>query len=258
MVLALFTMRALAEEPAAVGSISGRLIDTLSGEPMRGDVPFFERVELHRCEGETCRSVGLQPLGADGRFRMERDGRDRPLHPGTFYASVMRHAVTQRFVVRADEHFVLGDVAVALPGMSLGQVTPCAGLPVAGGTCTYSVRVRNNSARSVTGSAASATLALDRGRSIIATPEQLEVSIPAFESQELGFSVMVPGDIRKGTGVCPTLRFDVDVGPGTAPPPLKPREAVLFCLLREPGGFRLANADETVTAANRALGWLGE
>jgi hypothetical protein len=70
--------------PPFLASISGRIVDARTGEPLPGDESPFAFADLLRCVGDICEVVNSQSADGEGRFRFERDFDGQPLPVGTY------------------------------------------------------------------------------------------------------------------------------------------------------------------------------
>lgn len=119
--------RLTVDEFAAIGTISGRLVDAVTGDPLPGvDFPFAS-AELVRCDDFGCfEFVAFDPADADGNFFFATDFNGAPLGEGTYrvqaFASNYDTLVTEPFAVAADEDVDLGDLALE-PFRFIGSLT---------------------------------------------------------------------------------------------------------------------------------------
>src|SRR5262249_23733476 len=133
---------------AAIGSISGRLVDAVSGLPLDGTNDFLLSVQLYRCSGSDCGSFVAQSSAGPGRrFVLRTDGRGLPLEPGTYKIEASANesppAETEPFPVGVGQQVDVGDIALGPFPIRISEIRPCGALPPEGGTCRYSVRVTN-------------------------------------------------------------------------------------------------------------------
>jgi len=102
-----------------LGSIAGRVVDAVSGNPLAGRLAPFAGVRLDECfdpDGVDCRFVTAQQADASGQFRFETDERGSPLSVGLYrvvaFADDHQPATSGPFWVGWDEHAEIGDLAL--------------------------------------------------------------------------------------------------------------------------------------------------
>lgn len=235
------------EAPPAIGSISGRLTDSKTGQGLSGMAPTFAWLSLNRCADVFCWDfVTSVAVEVDGRFQLSTDYLQRPIETGSFVieASAMAYdpAVVGPFEVGPNEHLDLGDIPLAPPPMAFGAVTPCDDLPSAGGTCRYSVEVRNNTADSIGGLAWSNVVAHGTGSrydfsQFTAARHQVS-NIRGMSGATLRFSFDVPAGVADGAFICVDAWFSNrdNAFLGTI------LQAHLFCVVKSGGSFQAADA----------------
>lgn len=127
-----------------IGSLSGRLIDAFSGNPLAGNMPPYPIVYLQRCDEITCFVVAAVNPGDEGQFRF--DGPSYNLGPGTFQllgiAEDYQDTTSEPFSVAAFEDVDVGDFALKPLPIQFGEITPCE-IPQGGGRCAYSIEITN-------------------------------------------------------------------------------------------------------------------
>ncbi|HEY3231598.1 MAG TPA: carboxypeptidase-like regulatory domain-containing protein [Roseiflexaceae bacterium] len=111
----------------AIGSISGRVVDAVTGNPLPGIAPPFASVELRRCvNGDCFQTVGFQAPDEQGRFRFE-NGFGQILTPGTYQLFVSagptyQPVLTPPFAVDEGQDYDSGDIALS-PVPSIGSIS---------------------------------------------------------------------------------------------------------------------------------------
>ena len=135
--------------PPPIGSIAGRAIDEISGEPLPGRSTPFAVAVLLRCDGDECsESVIDLPTDEDGRFRFEQGSLGQPLLAGTYqivvFAEEYEDFLTDPFEVSEDEDLDLGDLALGRAALAFSNIQPCEDLSPQHHVCRYSVVVKNN------------------------------------------------------------------------------------------------------------------
>jgi hypothetical protein len=126
---------------AAIDSISGRIVDSDTGEPLSGQEFPFASVQLYRCDAFGCfEFIGFQPADVDGRFEFVNDQLGNPLSTGTYQLQVSAVGFDSLFgdPFEASEGMALdlGDLALSrirLIGVISGRVIDAiTGDPVTG------------------------------------------------------------------------------------------------------------------------------
>jgi hypothetical protein len=212
-------------QPPSIGSISGRLVDAVAKTPLVGAMSPFGTVELRRCINGSCFDfLGRQNTDDAGRFRFELDFSGRRITVGSFMLIATAdefQQVTLMFDVDADQNLTLGDVALIPPPILFSNIRPCTAILPQGGTCQYSVSVRNNTTGKLTGQALSlVTGGFGSTRFEASTqrsgsdPRRAPVSIPALSSRDVTFFFTVPSFVPNNTAVCVAA---VQRGPSEGP-----------------------------------------
>lgn len=193
-----------------VGSIRGRLVDAVTGEPLSGTAAPFAWVALQTCPPEYgwCWSVRHAAVDAHGSFVFEST-EAIPIRPGAY--TVVGHAeqyeptTSARVEVAADQHYDLGDFAVKSFPVRMNLVSSCASVPAAGGDCPYVVRVTNGNPSKLLGESWSLVQSLPPywgGQSTQFQAGRKTVSLPPGTSTDLSFSFTVPASLQDGTAIC--------------------------------------------------------
>ena len=202
-----------------IGSISGRIVDAVSGNPLPGDVDPFALVDLLRCELGNCDIfVNQQFANNEGRFRFVNDFNNVPLSPGTYQviarANQYSQSQTDPFAVAENENRDIGDIRVQPFPVQTSDLKPCVNLPSAGGTCAYSIKLTNRTGEVINGSAWSSVEGISLGttgngsftgytRFQTAVPKP--VTLPARASRVVEFDFQVPNTVRDGSIICPNI-----------------------------------------------------
>jgi hypothetical protein len=206
------TYRLTVAEFAAIGSISGRLVDSISGQPLSGDGPPFAEALLLECNesGECNRLAAWSgPADSDGRFSFVTDVQGSPLAVGTYqvsaYASEYRSGRTGLLPVGEAEHLDVGDLPLEPFPLQFGQSHGCT-IPPEGGTCRYGIEVRARGLSRFTGQAWSSVWAYHGS----------ELGYTAFQTGRFGATNPMPQPLKLKPGEETTLQFQFDV-PGSLP-----------------------------------------
>jgi hypothetical protein len=245
-----------------IGSISGRLVDAVSGLPLDGTQDFFLSVQLYRCNGSDCsNSVVSSSTGPDGRFRFTTASSGLPLEAGTYKieasATEYHLAETEPFPVGAGENKDIGDLALEPFPVRISEIRPCGALPPEGGTCRYSVRITNRLATAVGGAAWS----IVNGSSIgsLAGSTTFQTGSPRGLALEPGtfkivhFSFDVPSTVANGASICvQAVVSDNRTQPFFSTVGMK---NPLFCIQKGfTGGFRAVSGKEAAKLFRKVNG----
>lgn len=228
--------------PPAIGAISGRLVDAVSGEPLSGYEPPYAIAELFRCGDAGCfEYAAFIPIGDDGRFRVETNNIGGPLEVGNYLIAARADGYelieTGPFAVGVGEDYDAGDIPLEPPSLVFANVVPCADLPASGGVCNYSVDVRNNTSEPIRGLGWSNVQAYGTGSPLSYSffPAQREqfARVGPRASHTLRFSFNVPSGVADGAFFCADGWFsDREMAfMGTL------RNEVLFCVSKQQGTF---------------------
>jgi hypothetical protein len=192
-----------------IGSIAGRVIDAVTGEPLVALVDYAY-VDLLLCT-DYCYTVGSTSLDEDSRFLFTEDFSGLPLQVGSYQIRVSadqyRDAETDLFDVGAGENYDLGDIGINALTVGFSDVVPCKSVPREGGLCRFSVRVTNRLSNGLFGGKA---WALVDGSSIGSvldyTTFQLShegsINLAPGESRVVEFAYWVPTTVDNGAYLC--------------------------------------------------------
>jgi len=132
----------------AIDSISVRVINQITREPIRGDIEPFAAVDLYRCDEVNCNTF-IAGFNADSEGRVFFDGSvsSFDILPGRFLirarASDYGSNESGRFSVEAGEAFEVWDITLTPPAVSIGSSSMCDELPPQGGVCIYDVNMKH-------------------------------------------------------------------------------------------------------------------
>jgi hypothetical protein len=234
---------------ATIGSISGRVVDSIDGQPLSGQGPPYAWLTLFRCDDSGCWDMkGSIPADEDGRFAFNRNNTWSPLIVGSYRldVSAVQYRATELLVedVVEDEDRIVGDVPLMPFPIQFGEVRPCVNIPPDGGRCVFSVQVRAGSRRRFDGGAWSIVTADGIGSFVGSTVFQAgstPASVPIVERLKLSpgetawleFQFDVPGNVAGGAWICPTVWV------GRQPEPYFQTVAQnpVFCLSKEWDGY---------------------
>lgn len=235
---------------AAIRSISGRVIDALTGDPLPGNTDPFTFVRLLRCGEFGCSDVNGLPADSEGRFLFNRDFTGQPLEVGTFqviaFANEYQPGQTDPLEVAEGEDRDLGDVPLQPFPVRFSEIRPCGDLPPEGGTCSYSVRVTNRLGTTLNGAAWSLVFSGGIGSLIdftnFQTANPTGMTLASEASKVVQFSFDVPSTIRDGALICTQVFFGQN---RRAPFFNTLGQKNLFCILKGfTGGFSVVPEKE--------------
>jgi 5-hydroxyisourate hydrolase-like protein (transthyretin family) len=237
-------------------SISGRIVDAVSGTPLRGDVFPFALVELRRCQDNECfEFVNAQNTDSEGRFRFSSDFNGFPLTVGRYqvvaFAEQFEQGQTAPFDLGEGVDREVGDLLLTPLPIQFFAVDPCGNIAPTGGTCAYSVRVRNSSPTAFEGRAWSIVSGFGIGSPANETlfqtgtesgnPNPQVVVLEPAQSTFLQFQFEVPGTVAELAMIC----AEALVGQDPAPLFTTVGRRFLFCISKEGGPFSVATKGGT-------------
>jgi hypothetical protein len=232
-------------------SISGRIVDAVSGAPLPGNNPPFAFVQLTRCNEFGCfEFVGSQNVDAEGRFRFDREFSGAPLLAGTYqvraFAEQYQQGQTAQFNLAEGEDLDIGNLALTSFPVRFSEIRPCASLPREGGDCVYSVRVTNGQAASLSGDAWSLVDASNIGSFVgfsrFQTQNPQNVSLAPGKSRVVEFRFHVPSTVTNGAFICAS----VNVGAGRDPFFDLVGQRSIFCISKGNTGFSVLTEKEAL------------
>lgn len=246
-----------------IRSLSGRVVDAIDGQPLRGDADPWTWVWLLRCdESGSCEYLGSQSADADGRYRFDRSNATGLLRVGNYEV----HAVASQYEewdpepisVAEHEDRDVGDLRLDPYPVQFKDIHPCVSIPSAGGTCDYSVTIRAGQNTRLRGQAWSivdiwggefyGSTHFQAGTNDARVPIFEKVKLDPGQSGSLHFKFTVPSSVRDGAWVCATAWVGQE--PDPVYQPLGYRS--LFCVVKGPSGFPLV-PDRKVQEAYRKL-----
>jgi hypothetical protein len=237
------------EPTAQIGSISGRVVDALTGNPLPGNTDPLTFVWLLRCLDDFvgCFQVSFQPTDADGWFSFSTSSA-MPLEVGTYQvaasAQEYRQGQTDRFAVGEEEHKNIGDLTLQPLPFEITEIRACGDLPPEGGTCSYSVRVANRLGIVVDGAAWSLVSSMSgSGSTAFQTAKPQQMRLAPGRSKVVRFEFGVPNTVTDGAFIC----TQVYVGEDRLQPFFNVVEQRgLFCITKKAAGaFSVLPEQET-------------
>jgi len=249
-------------QPAAIGSITGRVVDARTGVPLSADGADRTLVTLERCRGELCNEyVTAQVADAEGRFRFRLDDDGTRIATGAFELRFITDDFVEKSVrvdIGENEALELGDVALVGLPIQITDIRPCGSFLPQGSTCRYSARIVNRTGQDLNGLAFSFVTAGPFGRftSFEASTRRgapdvtrAPLAIPDGGSQDVSFVFQVPAFLGDFDSVCTALVV------GTEPAPLLDvaRTRSLFCMRRGSSGFDVLSPEQSQPLFDRMV-----
>lgn len=234
-----------------IGTVSGRAVDAVTGDPVTGFMPPFAVIFLERCETDICFAVAAANPDLDGRFSF--DGRIFSIPPGTFrlrgIADDYEESVFPEFAVGAFEDVDVGDFSLTPFPIQFGSVQECQ-VPPGGGLCEFSITASNRGPGRYRGEAwatvdvstpgASRNTRFQVGNVGATNPMPRRINLQQGEVATLGFQLDVPATVQDGTLVCVT----VAVGRDPDPQFNTQGDRFISCALKQAGDFETMPAKE--------------
>jgi hypothetical protein len=242
-------------QPPSIGSITGRLVDAVSGEPLSGVGQPFATLSLARCvQGRCFANFTSTAVDAQGRFRVETDANALRLPPGEyeFGATGNEHvsATPTRRLIAAGEDADVGDIALRPPPFQFANVRPCSAQGSGDLVCEYSAAIRNNTSGTLRGLAHSVVQVARRSADFEASTEpggdggdvhRARVEIPPFERRSVTFAFDVPAALPQGIVLCTRLQLGLEPAPLVS----SVRDEPLFCVRKSATGLHPLARGET-------------
>lgn len=238
-----------------IRSVSGRVIDAVTGDPLPGDAPPFAEVRLNVCLGGFfCIPVRFANTDSEGRFLFV-GGTDLP--PGIYFISVLadqyEHGFTNNFIIGDQEDLDVGDIRVKSFPVRIYPAKVCDAIPSRGGTCQFSVQIVNGMADRLQGESWSLVNSSFLGASLQTTSFQTglprALNLQPGDSTEVPFSFFVPGEVNDGTFIC--LKTFVARKPHSFNT-LGHHD--IFCLTKGGDSFRVVPENQKRDAVRKATG----
>ncbi len=231
----------LFEPPVPVAAITGHVVDAVTGDP----IPW-SWVELVRCLQDLCSyPMNGQFPDDNGFFRFESDSQGLPLDPANYLVRVMaseyESAEAGPYTAYSEETLDFGDIALNPPPFVFENIEPCADIPATGGTCRYSVDIRNNTGKAVKGLGWSLVNSWGgtspMGYSTFPAEKSRQIKIAARSVNTLQFSFDIPRGVAEYTFMCPQVWFSDRSTEyfGTL------RSQDLFCVWKQAGVLEFVN-----------------
>lgn len=239
-----------------VNSISGRLADALDGRALSGAYPDYAYAYLEYCadDSDYCYHVGYAYPDEMGRVRFESSPYGYPiLLAGTYRISAgadqYAWSMSERFSVAEGEVFDYGDVPVQpLPIQVFGGTT-CV-VPAKGGSCNFSVTLRNAVPERFVGEAWTTIYAhtgttpyysfFQVGKQGTVNPQPYKLNLKGGSRTTFDFKLDAYPSAPVGTVFCATAW----VGKNPAPVLDVQGSRYLFCISKDAQGYRQMSEKE--------------
>ena len=202
-----------------IGSISGRIVDSVTHAPLSGVSAPYAHLQLIGCF-IVCRYLSGYTDSA-GRFRFVQDQAGHGIPANTAfdlfvaadqYQQLYSTIVTGGAGVNQD----LGDVLVVSNPIRFSVLQGCTSVPLTGGVCEYKVEITNGIATPVQGEAWATInangLGSFVGNSVFQTGEPQEMYLAGatrttWASRTASFEFEIPGTVPTYSFICPTFWF---------------------------------------------------
>ena len=229
-----------------VQSISGQVIDRVTGRPLSGAGEPYARVQLFRQSQTGLDFVAEIATDHDGTYVFSSAVVGRPLIQGDYrvvgYAN--QYQTSENFVdvlgVQPREVRVAPVLRLLSNPVRITNVMPCRSVPAQGGTCEFSYNVTVGGAARMAGTAwslvnATGTGGFTDGTNFVACEQPLTlVAGPSATSQEVRCRFSVPARVPAYASICTDARFGED---SRANPHWTVQAEIdpLFCMMKLPG-----------------------
>ncbi len=221
-----------------IGSVSGRIRDSISNDPLPGFDPPYAVAILERCEDDgSCVGWVGAPTDIQGRFHF--DGMQYWLTPGEYRVTAIAEDYHQKssriFTVGENEIHNFGGIKIRPLPIQFGTVTGCE-VPPGGGVCEYSIQLHNRTNRRMQVSAWSTIDYFNNSPPYRGTrfqvgefgalfPSTQDITLRPGKSKRAKFQLLIPGDLPEGSNICATAT----VGTGDQPHFNNQGDRFIFC-----------------------------
>jgi hypothetical protein len=239
-----------------IGSISGRLVDSVTHAPLSGVGIPFAQISLSGCIQFVCSFISGY-TDSSGRFKFDHGQSGNGIVatvPLSFYINADQYQ--QLFVstppIGVGVNQDLGDIQVASNPIRFSVLQGCSNVPLSGGVCQYQVEITNAIASAVEGVAWATIYAQNLSsfsyQSDFQTGEPREMylagaTMTTRASRTATFQFTVPGTVPIYAFICPTFWF----GTGGDNPQLSPQgqfNDYPDCVQRTAAGYTPATPDQ--------------
>ena len=237
--------------PALIDSISARVVNAVTGDPVPGDREPFAFVELYRCDERDCVDyVGAFNANGAGQVSFDNDQFGNRLTVGTYLLRVRANDFganeSGRFRVGENEAFEVWDIAIRPPPIAIGELAACENVPPQGGACRYEIDVDNNTTAPLDALVWSLVDGFNLGgfgstrfeASVAGSGDEGvrrgSVRVPALSSSTVAFSFEVPSFAPEGAQFCQSVYLGLEPSPLFNPV----ARSDLFCIEKDGNAFR--------------------
>jgi hypothetical protein len=239
-----------------IGSVSGRLVDSVTHAPLSGVGVPFAQISLSGCIQFVCSFISGY-TDSSGRFKFDHGQSGNGIVatvPLSLYINADQYQ--QLFIstppIGVGVNQDLGDIQVASNPIRFNVLQGCSNVPLSGGECEYQVEITNAISSAVEGVAWATIYAQNLGsfsyQSTFQTGEPREMylagaTMTTRASRTATFGFTVPGTVPIYAFICPTFWF----GTGDDNPLLYPQgqfNDYLDCVQRTATGYTPATPDQ--------------
>lgn len=192
-----------------IGSVSGRLVDTMTGKPLSGTSEPHAQVSLDYCDSlYGCYSIAYTWPDADGNFTFTPNSTTRPLsgtYALSYWATQYIPGRTEKFSVGAGEHHNAGNVTIDPVPVRIENIVGCDNIAPEGGICRYSADLISNVAQRTNFQVWSAVRSYTPGgyTSSSFQPQESKLVLLRYgQSRKVSFSFNVPRNVPADTIIC--------------------------------------------------------
>lgn len=201
-----------------IGSISGRLLDAVTGEPLTNLSVTYAHLSLLACDMSGCyNTVAWKWIEPDGSFRFDATDAWQPLVAGSYAISYQAEQYidgqSDMFTVAEGEDYSI-DLHIQPYPIRLLNGASCTTIPAGGGTCKYSLRLVNNQNKTVSlraWSIAEVSIPNSYDHNTFQPKDAQKVKLRPGESTLVSFSFDVPRNVAAFTSVCTQYYVSDDV-----------------------------------------------
>ncbi len=202
----------LALQPIAmIGSVSGRLVDAITGKPLSGSADTYASARLLQCDTWGCyKPVAYASPGEDGTFRFESqspygDGIPAGTYVVAYGADQYISGQTAQFSVGEGKSHNVGTIKVQPVPLRLLVGPDCGSIPARGGTCKYTLKLVNSQNKSMSlriWSTVETWNPMAPSSSSFQPQDAQKVRLRPRASQVATFSFDVPKNVAAYTSIC--------------------------------------------------------
>lgn len=201
-----------------IGSISGRLVDKVSGKPLSGVSSPYAQATVLRCDPiYGCSTLGSVQTDAGGYFTFTPDSTPWSMPtPGSYAISYSADQYvsgqTAQFNVGDGEHYNAGNIRVEALPVRIDNIIACNNISPDGGACRYSATITSGLRGKNTFQVWStvSTYSPMTLSSVFQPQEAKPVDLSYGKSKAVSFNFSVPGNVGAYTAICVNFRVAKD------------------------------------------------